>query len=101
MPSRRIFLLSGVGAAALAVFRPAWATEETFEVTHTDAEWKSMLTDEQYRILRHEDTERPFTSALNTEKRKGTFHCAGCELPLYSSDSKCDSGTGWPSFWEA
>ncbi|MDQ0318785.1 peptide-methionine (R)-S-oxide reductase [Pararhizobium capsulatum DSM 1112] len=103
MPSRRIFLLSSVGAVALAAFRspPAWSAEEPFEVTHTDAEWKAMLTDEQYQILRHEDTERPFTSTLNTEKRKGTFHCAGCELPLYSSETKYDSGTGWPSFWEA
>ncbi len=101
MQSRRIFLLSGVGTLALAAFRPTWAASETFEVTHTDSEWKAMLTDEQYRVLRHEDTERPFTSALNTEKRKGTFHCAGCELPLYSSETKYDSGTGWPSFWEA
>lgn len=102
MPSRRMFLLSGAGALVLSIWKPGLAgAEETFEVTHTDAEWKAMLTDEQYRVLRQEDTERPFTSALNTEKRKGKFHCAGCDLPLYSSEAKYDSGTGWPSFWEA
>ncbi|WP_075291041.1 peptide-methionine (R)-S-oxide reductase MsrB [Pararhizobium arenae] len=102
MPSRRIFLLSGVGALALSVLRPGGSrADETFEVMRTDAEWKAMLTEEQYRVLRHEDTERPFTSALNTEKRKGIFHCAGCDLPVYSSEAKYDSGTGWPSFWES
>lgn len=103
MPSRRLFLFSSAGVLALSALRfPVTASaEETFEVTRTDAEWKAMLTDEQYRVLRQEDTERPFTSALNTEKRKGIFHCAGCELPLYSSEAKYDSGTGWPSFWES
>lgn len=107
MTSRRFFLLSGttmIAAAALRGFAPnsvAAESAETFEVTKTDAEWKAMLSDEQYRILRQEDTERPFTSALNTEKRKGIFHCAGCDLPVYSSEAKYDSGTGWPSFWES
>lgn len=108
MISRRLFLISGTALVAVAAFRGlsfhqdiAANAAETFEVTKTDAEWKAMLTEEQYQILRHEDTERPFTSALNTEKRKGVFHCAGCELPLYSSDAKYDSGTGWPSFWES
>ena len=107
MTSRRFFLLSGttmLAAAVLRGFAPislAAASAETFEVTKTDAEWKALLTDEQYRILRHEDTERPFTSALKTEKRKGIFHCAGCALPVYSSEAKYDSGTGWPSFWES
>lgn len=107
MTRRGFFLLSGTAVLAAAAFRGftrnsvASETGETFEVTKTDAEWKAILTDEQYRILRHEDTERPFTSALNTEKRKGIFHCAGCDLPVYSSEAKYDSGTGWPSFWEA
>lgn len=104
MTSRRFFLISGVAVAAAAAFRgfrPEASAAETFEVTKTDAEWKALLTSEQYQILRHEDTERPFTSALNTEKRKGTFHCAGCDLPVYSSEAKYDSGTGWPSFWES
>ncbi|MEK1926814.1 MAG: peptide-methionine (R)-S-oxide reductase, partial [Rhizobium giardinii] len=94
MTRRGFFLLSGTAVLAAAAFRGftrnsvASETGETFEVTKTDAEWKAILTDEQYRILRHEDTERPFTSALNTEKRKGIFHCAGCDLPVYSSEAK-------------
>ncbi len=104
MTSRRFFLISGTALVTAAMFRGFTSTsfaEEAFEVKKTDAEWKAMLTEEQYQILRHEDTERPFTSALNTEKRKGIFHCAGCDLPVYSSDAKYDSGTGWPSFWES
>ncbi|MDH5545314.1 MAG: peptide-methionine (R)-S-oxide reductase MsrB [Gammaproteobacteria bacterium] len=65
----------------------------------TEDEWRRVLTREQYYILREEGTERPFTSPLNDEKRKGTFVCAACELPLFSSDMKYDSGTGWPSFF--
>ena len=64
------------------------------------AEWKKRLTPAQYGILREEGTERAFTSPLDHEKRKGTFACAGCDLPLFSSDTKFDSGTGWPSFYE-
>ena len=75
-------------------------TEETFEVTHTEDEWKKILTPEQFYVLREEGTERPGTSPLNKEKRKGTFICAGCDLPLYSSETKYESGTGWPSFWK-
>ena len=66
----------------------------------TDAEWKELLTPEQYYILRKEGTERAFTSPLNKEKRKGTFACAGCSNRLYSSSTKYESGTGWPSFWK-
>jgi peptide-methionine (R)-S-oxide reductase len=68
-------------------------------VTHDDAEWRRLLTDEQYAVLRQEGTERPFTSPLLHERRAGTFACAGCDLPLFSSKTKFDSGTGWPSFW--
>jgi peptide-methionine (R)-S-oxide reductase len=68
-------------------------------VVHTDAEWRSKLTTEQYAVLRKEGTERPFTSPLLHEERKGTFACAGCDLDLFSSTTKFDSGTGWPSFW--
>ena len=64
------------------------------------ADWKKRLTPAQYDILREEGTERAFTSPLDHEKRKGTFACAGCDLPLFSSDTKFDSGTGWPSFWQ-
>jgi peptide-methionine (R)-S-oxide reductase len=66
-----------------------------------DAEWRKRLTAAQYDVLRRESTERPFTSALNNEKRKGTFQCAGCDLPLFASDMKFESGTGWPSFFTA
>ena len=69
------------------------------KVIKTDAEWKSQLTPEQYDVLRHEGTEYAFTSPLNDIHDKGTFQCAGCELPVFSSEQKFDSGTGWPSFW--
>lgn len=93
-----------LGAAALAaVLRfmgsRARAATETFEVTHTKEEWQKLLTPEQFAVLREEDTERPFTSPLNHEKRAGTFVCAGCDLPLFASATKFDSGTGWPSFY--
>src|SRR4051812_42447074 len=71
----------------------------TYEVTHTDAEWRKVLTPEQYAVLRQSATERPFTSPLLHEKRVGKFACAGCDLDLFSSTTKFDSGTGWPSFW--
>lgn len=67
--------------------------------TLTEAQWKERLSDEAFYVLRKEGTERPWTSPLNDEKRKGTFVCAGCELPLFSSETKFDSGTGWPSFF--
>jgi peptide-methionine (R)-S-oxide reductase len=68
-------------------------------VTHTDAEWRRLLSPQAYDVLRHEGTEPPFSSLLDEEKRSGTYVCAGCALPLYSSKTKFDSGTGWPSFW--
>jgi peptide-methionine (R)-S-oxide reductase len=75
-----------------------WA--EAFAITKTDAEWKALLTPEQFAVLREENTEAPNSSPLLDEHRKGTFTCAACELPLYSSAAKYDSGTGWPSFFE-
>jgi peptide-methionine (R)-S-oxide reductase len=69
------------------------------KIQKPNSEWKKILTPEQYSVLREEATERPFTSPLNNEKRKGTFVCAGCELPLFTSEMKYDSGTGWPSFF--
>jgi len=66
----------------------------------TDAQWKARLTPEQFDILRREGTEEPFSSPLDHEKRAGTYYCAGCDLALYSSKTKYDSGTGWPSFWK-
>jgi peptide-methionine (R)-S-oxide reductase len=73
---------------------------ETFEVTHTEEEWHKLLTPNQFKVLRESATERPFTSPLNDEHRKGIFSCAGCELELFASETKFDSGTGWPSFYQ-
>ena len=70
-------------------------------ITKTEEEWKKMLTDEQFNVLRKEGTERPFSSPLNKEKREGVFVCAGCGLELFDSSTKYDSGTGWPSFFKA
>ena len=72
---------------------------EQYEVTKSDAEWKAQLSPESYRVLREHGTERAGTSPLDKEHGKGTFVCAGCGLPLFSSDTKFDSRTGWPSFW--
>lgn len=113
MPSRRVFLLSATAAAAAVaaglvprLMRPALAGDaprtsapEHFEVAYSDAEWRKRLTPGQYEILRQEGTERPYSSPLNDEHRAGTFSCAGCALPLFSSRTKFDSHTGWPSFW--
>jgi peptide-methionine (R)-S-oxide reductase len=88
------------GAAAALTGRIQAMAGETFEVTHTEEEWKKILTADQFYVLRKHGTERAGTSPLNKEKRKGTFVCAGCDLPLYSSDTKYESGTGWPSFWK-
>jgi len=100
---RHVFFAGALGMAALSVVRlvrpHAAAAASTYEVTHTDDEWRGLLSREAYEVLRHEGTERPFTSALLNEHRTGTFTCAGCDLPLYSSKTKYDSGTGWPSFW--
>ena len=76
------------------------AHARTFEVTKTAAEWKQKLSPQQFQVLREHGTERPGTSPLNREKRKGVFSCAGCDLPLFSSTTKYESGTGWPSFWQ-
>jgi peptide-methionine (R)-S-oxide reductase len=88
----------GIGSAASKL--TASSAEETFEVTKTDEEWRAQLTPQQYYVLRQHGTERAGTSPLNQEKRKGAFHCAGCDLPLFSSNTKYESGTGWPSFWQ-
>ena len=105
MLTRRQTCYAGAAAlAALAIGRIARpragnAATHAYEVTHTDAEWRKLLTPEQYVVLRQEGTERPFTSALLGEHRAGTFGCAGCELPLFASKTKFESGTGWPSFY--
>ena len=71
-----------------------------FEVEKTDKEWRTILTPEQYNVLRQEGTEPPFTNQFHNSKTSGTYHCAGCDLRLFSSETKYDSKTGWPSFWE-
>jgi peptide-methionine (R)-S-oxide reductase len=93
---RRLFLLA-VLAAPMA---RAETFDETFELTLTEAEWRARLSDTAYQVLREEATERPNTSPLNLETHAGTYHCAGCDLPVFSSKTKYDSGTGWPSFWD-
>ena len=90
--------LCGVGACGRAAPVPA-PRRGTFEVMHDDAQWRRLLTPAQYTVLRGQGTERAFSSPLNGEHRRGTFHCAGCALALFSSAAKFDSGTGWPSFW--
>ena len=104
MTTRR-HLIIGAAASATALCaglfpRRATAAPESFEVTHTDAQWRARLSPQQYAVLRQEDTERPGSSPLNGEHRMGTFSCAGCALPLFASTTKFDSGTGWPSFWK-
>jgi peptide-methionine (R)-S-oxide reductase len=108
MKRRQFLLATGASVAVLAVssaFRrmgtAGEARAETFEVTKTEAEWRAILSEAQFAVLRQEDTERPGTSPLLNEKRKGIFHCAGCDLPVYSSETKYESGTGWPSFWDS
>ena len=106
--SRRNLLLSGTAVAALGAAAmlsrqlpgEARAVEGNFEFTLTDAEWKARLDEISYRVLRHEDTERPYTSPLNDEHRAGIFSCKGCDLPLFDAATKYDSRTGWPSFYQ-
>ncbi len=100
---RRALIAIGSGSIAAALSAsgadPAEAASETFPYTLTDAQWRSKLSSAAYDVLRKEATERPYSSALNNEKRTGTFLCTGCAQPLFSSQSKFESGTGWPSFW--
>jgi peptide-methionine (R)-S-oxide reductase len=102
MMTRRLALAGGL--IGLAAYNLPWRAVETraadtFALSHSDAEWRQLLTFEQYAVLRQSGTERPFTSPLLHEDRHGDFACAGCELALFSSTTKFDSGTGWPSFW--
>jgi peptide-methionine (R)-S-oxide reductase len=103
---RALLATAGATAAigAIAVIRrtasPCHA-KANFELMRTEAEWRRVLTPDQFAVLRQEATERPGSSALLDERRTGTYHCAGCALAVYSSHAKYDSGTGWPSFWSA
>ena len=104
---RRTFVTTaalGTGAIGLFGLRlftaPEAAAAKGFAVSYSDAEWRKRLTPAQYKVLRKAETEYPGTSPLNKEKRAGIFTCAGCALPLFSSRTKFESGTGWPSFWQ-
>ena len=108
---KRYFLWAGTAAVGTSWLSHYWpgraekdmATANTgntgFAITKTEQEWRKLLTPEQFRVLRQHGTERAGTSPLDKEYRKGTFVCAGCDLPLFTSDTKFDSGTGWPSFY--
>ncbi len=108
MIDRRFLFSAAAGLGGLFAFRwlrgddalAAPAAQAKFEVEMSEAEWRTKLTQAQFNVLRKHGTERPFTSPLNDEKRKGTFACAGCDLLLFASDTKFDSGTGWPSFYQ-
>ena len=93
-----------MGTTGLSSFLPKWLSgkamaAEVFEVTKTEEEWRQVLTPEQFHVLREKGTERPRSSPLDKEYGKGVFNCAGCDLPLFTSETKFDSGTGWPSFY--
>jgi peptide-methionine (R)-S-oxide reductase len=102
MTRRTLLVTIGTAIAGMAAWRfwPGGAVEaKTFEVTRSDADWRKQLTSAQFEVLRNHGTERPFTSPLDQEKRKGVFACGGCDLALFSSETKYDSRTGWPSFY--
>src|ERR1700756_3287785 len=106
MIDRRVLLATVAGLFSLAALRwlrvsSATAAGQKFEIEKTDAEWRAQLTPQQYDILRNQGTERPWSSALLKEHRKGIFACAGCDLPLFSSDTKFDSGTGWARLFQS
>ena len=90
----------GLGSAAITDAKNDAKPKRTDRLELSDAEWRKRLTPEQFQVLRKAGTERAFTSALNDEKRKGTFHCVACDLPLFGSEMKYESGTGWPSFFK-
>jgi peptide-methionine (R)-S-oxide reductase len=103
MSNRRVLLQSLVATGAFLVTGlpgRASSARGPFEVTKSEAEWRRILTPQQFYVLRQHGTEYAGSSPLDREKRKGIFHCAGCDLPLFSSDTKYDSRTGWPSFWQ-
>ncbi len=96
--NRRAFLTS---SCAALIATPLSAASCQFEICRSDAEWRERLSENEYTVLREEETEQPFTSPLNDEKRAGTYQCRGCDLPVYDAAAKYDSETGWPSFFES
>jgi len=111
--NRRSMLLGGSAVVAIVAAAPYVGTfvgnaiagegepvPGTFEITHTDEEWRKILGDDAFNIMRRQGTEYPGTSPLLNEHRAGTFACAGCDLPLFDSSTKFESGTGWPSFFQ-
>lgn len=94
--NRRQFACLALAGGAL----PTLARAQSFEVTRTDAEWRAMLTDIQYKVMREDGTERAGTSPLDKVYADGTYYCRGCDLAVYESKTKYDSGTGWPSFYD-
>lgn len=107
MHRRRFLSLTAFAGAHVTLLACAAGADESsihnaggrqFEIMKTEDEWRKILTKGQFQILRKHDTERPGSSPLNEERRSGTYHCAGCDLPVYSSTTKFESGTGWPSF---
>jgi peptide-methionine (R)-S-oxide reductase len=98
---RSILAAGNTEMAAIESTGNAMTDQPIEKIELTVAEWKRKLTPAQFDVLRRHGTERPFTSPLNDEKREGTYACAGCDLPLFTSDAKYDSGTGWPSFYQA
>ncbi len=106
--NRRFFLSAGAvaGLSSMSVLgafgaRESSAATGSFEVTRSKAEWKAMLSDLQYKVMREEGTERAGSSPLDKNYADGTYHCRGCDLALYPSSTKYDSGTGWPSFYQS
>lgn len=98
--NRRVFLGTVAAGGAAATLGSAKGGP-SFPVERSEAEWRAMLSDIEYRVMRQEGTERPFSSPLDSEYREGTYHCRGCDQAVYESAAKYDSGTGWPSFWQA
>jgi peptide-methionine (R)-S-oxide reductase len=103
MLTRRLLLTTSAVGIAAAATSPRWSTPphaaENFKITHTEDEWRKLLTRDQFAVLRQSATERPGSSPLLHEERRGNFACAGCDQELFSSTTKFESGTGWPSFW--
>ena len=98
---RRLFLTTSTATLAVAGFSGSALAKETFEITRSESEWRRLLTKTQFKVMRNEGTERAGSSPLDKNYAEGTYLCRGCELPIYSSEAKFDSGTGWPSFWQS